>query len=235
MSRWNRPTSEQQTINNIIQTHFNSINILAHSIQNSQEIIHLINRQNTIDDYRENIFDEDFNMSTMHRRRERQPNQTSNVNTNARHNNSTATINSTPVGSAMSSLFDPENSIYYFTFDANGPPVLNNVTNVYAHGASFETLLITEANKDIINQCDNSSNDADISQNTNNYHLYEISHFDLIENPMNDVCPITRERFDSTSERILMIKKCKHVFNKSALKIWLEHHNTCPCCRGEII
>ena len=97
---------------------------------------------------------------------------------------------------------------------------------MYTSSISFETLVITEENKNIVND--------DVSNNTDHYHLYEIRNFDLIQNPINDVCPITRERFDSTSENILMIKNCKHIFNKSALNIWLEENNTCPCCRGRV-
>ena len=263
MSRWNRPNINQQTMNNIVQTHFNNINMLAQSIQSSQEIIERIQRQNILDNHRTNnitnsIFESIFNEEPFsqtntrmpqRRRRESQPSRTSNVGTNVRNNNSnatpnTTTRNTTSVASGRTSLldqtyhYDDDNNIYYFTFDTLGPPVLNNTTNItntYTPGVSFETLLITEENKDIVNSSDNSSNNVDLSQNTNNYHLYEISHFDLIENPINDVCPITRERFDSTSEHILMIKNCKHIFNKSALNIWLEQHNTCPCCRGHIV
>ena len=98
---------------------------------------------------------------------------------------------------------------------------------------SFQTLLITEENKDIINGSDGSMNNADNSET--NYHLYEVArNNDLIEHPINDICPITRERFDSTTEHILMIKNCKHIFNKSALNIWLDNNSTCPYCRCQV-
>ena len=78
----------------------------------------------------------------------------------------------------------------------------------------------------------NAMNNADNSET--NHQLYEVAQYDLIEHPINDICPITRERFDSTTEHILMIKNCKHIFNKSALNTWLEHNSTCPYCRCQV-
>lgn len=251
MSRWNRSTGNQQTMNNILQTHFNNISLLARSIQSSQEIIDRIQRQNSIDSNRtsnmtNSLFESIFNdqpashtntRSSLHRRRHTQTSRTGNVDLHGQNNNNTTTSSNPLQPSSENNQnyhYDNENNVYYFTFDTLDPLVSNHIAPSQSNGVSFETLLITEENKSIINLSDNSSNNADISQNTNHYHLYEIRHFDLIENPINDICPITRERFDSTSEHIFMINNCKHIFNKSALKIWLEQHNTCPCCRGEI-
>ena len=199
----------QQNMNSILQTHFNNINILASSIQSSQELITRMQRENNITNtIFDSIFnDDDMNTTTPTRRQRRNPNRNNNDRdanaSNRQHNN---------------------DFTYYFTFDTLGSST--NSTNLYTHDISFEILLITEGNKNIVN--------GDVSQNANHYHLYEISNFDLIQNPINDVCPITRERFDSASENILMIKNCKHIFNKSALNIWLEGNNSCPCWRGRI-
>lgn len=63
-----------------------------------------------------------------------------------------------------------------------------------------------------------------------NVHLFDVSEFRLIQEPVNDICPITRERFYD-NQNVMMIKTCKHVFNTSSLNIWLRNHNTCPSCR----
>lgn len=225
MTHLNR-TNNQQVMNSILQTHFNNINILANSIQSSQELITRMQRETIINNSRtsnitntifDSIFNDEINARTTSRRRRRNNNPIDTNNNRGENTNNNRNVNS---DSQTNNDFT-----YYFTFDTLGSSVFNS-TNLYTSSISFETLLITRENQNIIND--------DISQNLNNYHLYEISHFDLIQNPINDVCPITRERFDSTSEHILMIKNCKHIFNKSALNIWLEQNNTCPCCRGRI-
>jgi hypothetical protein len=72
------------------------------------------------------------------------------------------------------------------------------------------------------------------SYNEHHYHLYDITDFSFIQNPINDICPITRERFYE-NQNVMMIKQCRHVFNKSSLNIWLRNNNTCPACRCSII
>lgn len=217
-------SNNQQYMNSILQSHFNNINVLANTIQSSQEIITQMQHENTMNNTRANnirdtifnsIFSDDINVTSAPR-----PRRNSNLNNDDINSNTTNTQE------------DNDNLTYYFTFDTLNASSLNN-TNLYTSSISFDTILITDDNKNIINDVSNNV-DVDNSQNTDQCHLYEISHFDLIQHPLNDVCPITRERFDSTSEHILMIKKCKHIFNKSALNIWLEQNNTCPCCRGRI-
>jgi hypothetical protein len=80
---------------------------------------------------------------------------------------------------------------------------------------------------------DNSNNLYDTSNNENT-HLFDVSEYRVINNPINDICPITRERFYD-NQNVLMIKSCKHIFNKSALRIWLRTHSNCPTCRQNII
>ena len=215
-------SNNQQYINSILLSHFNNINILENTIQSSQELITQMQHENTMNNTRANnirdtifnsIFSYDINVTSAPRPRR-------NLNNDDINSNTTNTQE------------DNDNLTYYFTFDILNMSSLNN-TNLYTSSISFETILITDDNKNIINDVSNNM-DVENSQNTDQCHLYEISHFDLIQHPLNDVCPITRERFDSTSEHILMIKKCKHIFNKSALNIWLEQNNTCPCCRGRI-
>ena len=83
--------------------------------------------------------------------------------------------------------------------------------------------------KDIINVADSSLNNAQEGA----YQLYEISQFDFIERPMNDICPITRDSFYN-NQNVYMICKCKHIFNKTALNMWLEQNDICPYCRTSV-
>lgn len=76
-------------------------------------------------------------------------------------------------------------------------------------------------------------NDIDISSN-NTVHIYNIAEFGLINDPLNDMCPITRDRF-YINQSVAMINKCRHIFNKSALNIWLDENNTCPTCRCNVL
>ena len=67
-----------------------------------------------------------------------------------------------------------------------------------------------------------------------NHDLLDIQNYSVIQNhSMNDICPITRERFYD-NQNVMMICRCKHVFNKSSLNIWLRNNNTCPSCRTRI-
>lgn len=233
-------------MNNILETHFNNINILANTIQGSHMIVQRMQEQNTIsnthtrtNNLRANtifdLFAEETNTTRPPRRRRR------NVGTEY-NNNTTTTTSTTPNNTRNTTIdtridnqinrLDNDSSLYYITFDTLGQSLLNNRTNIYAQDVSFRTLLITEENKYLVNGSDGSMNNTNISGE--NHQLYEITQFDLIERPINDICPITHERFDSTTEHILMIKNCKHIFNKSALNIWLERNSTCPCCRCQI-
>ena len=74
--------------------------------------------------------------------------------------------------------------------------------------------------------------------NTNIYALIKLNTNDLyygnIENPTNDSCAITHEKFSNCDE-VTMIKECGHIFNSSAIKQWLIEHQTCPNCRHNIL
>ena len=89
---------------------------------------------------------------------------------------------------------------------------------------SFIHKMIDNSNINLIN--DLSSNDL------SNSDIYNVS-YHLIENPINELCPITREAF-YLNQTVSIICNCKHIFNKEALNIWIENNNTCPSCRGPI-
>ena len=85
---------------------------------------------------------------------------------------------------------------------------------------------------------DNSNTLVDISNGvidiSNHYILYNVNEYSNIPNPINDMCPITRERFYN-NQNVYMIVKCKHIFNKSVLMRWFHQNNTCPTCREIIL
>lgn len=86
---------------------------------------------------------------------------------------------------------------------------------------SYNILHVDEAN----------IHEIDVSQS--NYHLYDISGYSIIPQPLNDICPITRESFEPT-QSVCMVARCKHIFNKPTLMMWVENNNTCPSCRCAI-
>lgn len=55
---------------------------------------------------------------------------------------------------------------------------------------------------------------------------------DIVE-PINTSCPISLETFTETSE-VIMIKHCKHIFNKQSLLSWFNSNCKCPVCRFDI-
>ena len=72
-----------------------------------------------------------------------------------------------------------------------------------------------------------------LMDSSENVHLYDVSAFSFIQNPINDICPITRETF-TPEQNVMMIAQCKHIFNKPNLNMWLRRNNTCPSCRALI-
>ncbi len=54
-----------------------------------------------------------------------------------------------------------------------------------------------------------------------------------IQEPLNESCPITLERFTSDSN-VRQINGCQHVFNDEALLSWFNSNVRCPVCRMDI-
>ena len=57
--------------------------------------------------------------------------------------------------------------------------------------------------------------------------------FDQINQPINDTCPITRNRFNN-SDTVLQILECRHNFTPTSLRTWFETSVRCPICRYDI-
>ena len=73
-----------------------------------------------------------------------------------------------------------------------------------------------------------------LTLDSSNIHLFDVSQYSLIENPINDTCPISHEQF-TPDQNVFMIRECKHIFSKPQLENWLINNNTCPSCRHDIL
>jgi len=143
------------------------------------------------------------------------------------------------------------NSVNYLN---NSITYLNNVmymNNYYNHNYNHtNTNTNANANANANSASANSTNENNAHllnydlddfiklSNTNIYALIKSNTNDLyygnIENPTNDSCAITHEKFSNCDE-VTMIKECGHIFNSSAIKQWLIEHQTCPNCRHNIL
>ena len=56
-----------------------------------------------------------------------------------------------------------------------------------------------------------------------------LSYSDISTN--HTICPISREIFES-SDIVLKINNCGHIFKRLSLLNWLANNNTCPSCRA---
>lgn len=79
---------------------------------------------------------------------------------------------------------------------------------------------------------------VDVSSNqevfdTSGVELFDVSRYEYIENPTNDICPISRESF-RPDQNVLVVGQCKHIFSKPSLQTWLMTNQTCPSCRRRI-
>lgn len=156
---------------------------------------------------------------------------------NRHHNNMNTQM---PIGN----LFNNNDMNTTNTFTNVGHNNDNNNDNTQTYVLRFDTLIPSLANmiSNIRDPGDVSynyriynyeNNDVSLDEIVNDYDLINVKYFELIENPINDICPITRDRFYNT-QNVMMISSCKHIFNKSSLNIWIQNNNTCPSCRSTI-
>jgi len=57
--------------------------------------------------------------------------------------------------------------------------------------------------------------------------------FSEIENPINNSCPVTLDRFENNSS-VTQIIPCGHIFSPSGIDSWLQTNVGCPVCRYDI-
>lgn len=60
-----------------------------------------------------------------------------------------------------------------------------------------------------------------------------ITVFSEIENPINNSCPVTLDRFENNSS-VTQIIPCGHIFSPSGIDNWLQSNVRCPVCRYDI-
>ena len=72
-------------------------------------------------------------------------------------------------------------------------------------------------------------NIEDVSNLLQNNDILDVEHYELIQNPTNDVCPITRDRFHR-EQNVMMICSLG-IFLIVPVSIWINNHDTCPYCR----
>jgi hypothetical protein len=58
--------------------------------------------------------------------------------------------------------------------------------------------------------------------------------FGNIVNPINTLCSITHDVFES-AQQVSRIRHCGHIFNSESLAHWLRLNNTCPTCRHNLL
>ena len=209
-------------LHQIIEQHFDNITNLSRIIHNSNDIIMTLMRTTTTHN------------SSMNNNRSVNRN-------NIRYNRNM--FNTIPRNNIHNSFVN--NSTYIPTPSFNNE---NNNDNNFV--IRFETLLpylfdnlgVDNSTNILNNVNDTSYNIGHISQDISQVDVSMIEHHDLLDiqnysaiqnHSMNDICPITRERFYD-NQNVMMICRCKHVFNKSSLNIWLRNNNTCPSCRTRI-
>lgn len=81
------------------------------------------------------------------------------------------------------------------------------------------------------------------SQNNNSNMLFSLlinqnyivsTTYGQLVNPIDTICPITRETFEYNSQ-VVMICNCRHIFMKDSFITLISSSNNCPCCRNNII
>ena len=60
-----------------------------------------------------------------------------------------------------------------------------------------------------------------------------IVNFSEIENPLNNSCPVTLDRFENNSV-VTQIIPCGHIFSPNGIDNWLQTNVRCPVCRCDI-
>jgi hypothetical protein len=129
------------------------------------------------------------------------------------------------------------NNVMYMNnyYNANNANANANNANANANATNANANANNENNAYLLNY---NFDDFIKLSNTNIYALIKSNTIDLyygnIENPTNDSCAITHEKF-SNCDDVTMIKECGHIFNSGAIKQWLIDHQTCPNCRHNIL
>ena len=213
----------------LINRHMNQIDNLINIINNNETFIrNIINQPNNIT----NII----------------PNTDNNNNTNNNTNTFSFTNRTNTTNIPTPPPPPPITRLNNFYTSMNNSSIPSNNDIILEFDTVFPNIFSSLLNN--INNTDNSTNNNNINYNILNvttdnsfvlqnideisYNILNIEEYSWIENTLNDICPITRDRFYA-NQNVCMIKNCKHIFNKESLFIWCRNHNCCPTCRTPII
>lgn len=127
-----------------------------------------------------------------------------------------------------------QNRISHMYTRDNLTPFFDNI------GYYFSTTFHDTNTTDVSNlniMCINTSNINQYTDSLNNAsnaaQVYDFQYFRDVPNPINRTCPIMHEDF-TPEQNVMVIRRCRHVFDKYHLSIWIRTRNTCPYCRVNI-
>lgn len=72
--------------------------------------------------------------------------------------------------------------------------------------------------------------DTDVSMNHSNHATSFVEcNYNSIFNPEHNSCLLSRMMF-KRDEPVILVKECKHIFNREHFLHWIKFHNHCPRC-----
>ena len=246
-------------LNNLIRQNNSNMNLLINTMANNQVIINnylsLIHREHLLNGINipERSYSSDQNNS-MNMRQTRhnvnvEPNQNEETINNEERRNIDSSFNPNPFlnRNMRYNLGMNNDNISYvsYTYDVNND-TSHQENNSQVSPIELLLRLLSQSyqtprtNYDLSNNITNQIrivNSQEISDNIldDNYHIICFDNYRDIENPLNDICPITRERFYQNC-RVYQIRGCKHIYNPGALQRWIDlNHTVCPYCRHNIL
>ena len=94
---------------------------------------------------------------------------------------------------------------------------------------------INNITSDFLESLFSSQNDTNLNNVTNEQiqNATEEVLFSSINNPLNNTCPISHDRFEP-SHIVMQIIPCGHIFTPNNLRQWFRTNQRCPLCRLDI-
>ena len=187
--------------------------ILRHYMDQYNRTSNQINRlMSELEHIRHNL---DFFSNEIFLNRNRNQNSTSTNNTN--NNRSSNRTNNTRLNSLLNSFLNTNSNTNTnrtqfspITYNFDEPIGLNNFLNTF-----LSTNVPVVPTQEQIN------------------NATRIIRYENIENPLNESCPISLERFNP-NDTVTQICWCGHIFNSNELTSWFRTNVRCPVCRYDI-
>ena len=145
-----------------------------------------------------------------------------NLNINATTNRNRSRNRSRNFYSSNGNSNSNTNNDYFNIFDLHIPSLNTRLNNNFRNTTSSQPPLPDFFNDVIVRPTEEQVQNAT-----------SLVSFDTIENPLNETCPITLERFNHDSN-VRQINSCQHLFNNEAILFWFESNVRCPVCRLDI-